>query len=158
MNSNRHPLRLNVGFIISQSFGYSRDFDYEFPEIKLQSDLELFNFNGFIRISRTPQGLLVQAKFNGGYHTECVRCLTETVATLQTDFSDLYAFSTRTMSESGLILPEDAQIDLEPLLHEYLTLEIPIRPLCKPDCKGLCPVCGENLNERICEHQSHPAP
>ena len=56
--------------------------------------------------------------------------------------------------ESGLILPEDGHIDLEPLIREYLTLEIPIQPLCKPDCKGLCVECGENLNERLCEHQT----
>lgn len=156
VNLTRHPLRINVGFIVSQSIGYNRDFDFNFPQIRLQSDLDLFNFTGLVNISRTPQGLLCQAHFKGDITSECVRCLGDTVVSLQTDFDELYAFSVRTVSENGLILPEDAHIDLEPLVHEYLTLEIPIRPLCREDCKGLCPECGENLNERICEHQSHP--
>jgi uncharacterized protein len=150
-------MRLNVGFIVSQSIGYSRDFEFEFPQITLLNDLELFNFSGTVNISRIPQGLLCQAHFKTDYAMECVRCLGDAVVTLQTKFDELYAFSTRTMSESGLILPEDAHIDLEPLVHEYLTIEIPIQPICKPDCKGLCIVCGQNLNEGLCEHQSSPA-
>jgi uncharacterized protein len=157
VNLIRHPLRLNVGFIVSQSIGYSRDFEFEFPQIKLETDLELFNFSGTANFTRTPQGLLCQAHFKADYAMECVRCLGDAVVTLQTKFDELYAFSTRTVSESGLILPEDAHIDLEPLVHEYLTIEIPIQPICKPDCKGLCVVCGQNLNERACEHQSSPA-
>ena len=57
------------------------------------------------------------------------------------------------MTESGLLVPEDGQIDLEPLLREYALLEFPISPVCKPDCKGLCPVCGENLNRTDCGHR-----
>lgn len=157
VNLSRHPLRLNVGFIVSQSIGYNRDFDFEFPQIRLLADLELLNFTGLVNISRTPQGLFCQANFEGDYSAECVRCLNPASVHLKTNFEELYAFSPRTVSESGLILPDDAHIDLEPLVHEYLTLEIPISSLCKPDCKGLCVVCGENLNENVCEHQSHPA-
>jgi len=49
-------------------------------------------------------------------------------------------------------LPEDGHIDLSPLVREYMLLDIPIKPLCSTDCKGLCPVCGENLNETQCGH------
>ena len=83
---------------------------------------------------------------------ECVRCLIEFEQPLNMDFSELYAFSARSVSESGLILPEDAHIDLEPIVREYLLIEIPISPLCRSDCKGLCSVCGQDLNEEICEH------
>jgi uncharacterized protein len=72
---------------------------------------------------------------------------------MKTQFAELYASSQRHVTESGLILPEDGHIDLEPLAREYLILEVPINPTCKPDCKGLCPVCGENLNEQDCGHR-----
>jgi uncharacterized protein len=39
------------------------------------------------------------------------------------------------------------------LFREYILLEIPISPLCRPDCKGLCPICGNNLNEDTCHHE-----
>jgi len=151
--SPRHPLRLNVGFIVSQAIGYSRDFNFDFPQIHLQPDLDLTNLAGVVRIGRTPQGLLVQCKFSAFLNSECVRCLNEAQISLQTDFSELYAFSQRSVSESGLILPDDGNIDLEPMLREYLVIEIPISPLCKPECKGLCLVCGEDLNVTQCEHQ-----
>jgi uncharacterized protein len=153
---NRYPLRLNVGFIISQSIGFSRDFEFDFPTISLLSDLDLTDFHGVARISRTPQGLLCHAKIHSSMTLECVRCVEPAVVPLQAEYDELFAFTPRTMSESGLLLPEDAHIDLEPLIHEYLTLEIPIRPLCRPDCQGLCPECGENWNERDCEHRSKP--
>ncbi len=154
MVSPRHPLRLNVGFIVSQPIGYSRDFHFDFQTIHLQPDLDLTSLVGVVRIGRTPQGLLVQGKFKASISTECVRCLNEARSQLETEFSELYAFSNRTVSESGLILPEDANIDLEPVVREYLVIEIPISPLCRPDCKGLCTVCGEDLNVTLCEHQT----
>jgi uncharacterized protein len=149
-----HPLRFNVGFIVSQSIGYIRDFHFEFPKINLTPDFELRHFNGLARVTRTPQGLLVQGNFKGGIQTECVRCLTDFVQPLQSDFTELYAFSPRTAAESGLILPEDANIDLEPIVREYLLIEVPINPVCRPDCKGMCTICGADLNETTCEHES----
>ncbi len=148
-----HLFRLNVGFIVNQPIGYSRDFHFDFSNIHLNPDLEFTSFQGVARIGRTPQGLLVIAKFSGTNPTQCVRCLIDFEQKLKVEFSELYAFSPRTASESGLIMPEDGNIDLEPLIREYFLLEIPISPLCKPDCKGLCIICGEDLNQTTCEHQ-----
>lgn len=105
-------------------------------------------------IGRTPQGLVVQGKFSAETKLECVRCLREFWSPLEWEFTELYAFNKKSVSESGLLLPEDAHINLEPLLREYALLEIPINPLHDPDCKGLCPVCGQDLNVRDCGH--HP--
>jgi uncharacterized protein len=143
---------LNVGFLVNQPIGTNREFHFEFPSIHLKPDLDLADFAGVAKISRTPQGLLVQGKFQAKVTAECVRCLVEFEQPLIMDFSELYAFSARSVSESGLILPEDAHIDLEPLVREYLLIEIPISPLCRSECKGLCSVCGQDLNEEICEH------
>src|SRR5206468_3309557 len=44
------------------------------------------------------------------------------------------------------------EIDLRPALREQILLSIPPSPLCKEDCKGLCPVCGKDLNEGDCGH------
>jgi uncharacterized protein len=84
---------------------------------------------------------------------ECARCLKTADQQLNWNMTELYAFTEKSLSESGLIVPEDAQIDIQPLIREYALLEIPISPLCKPDCKGLCPVCGQDLNLRDCGHR-----
>ncbi len=150
---SRHPLRFNVGFLIHQPIGISRDFHFEFGPIQLGPDLAFERLSGLARVGRTPQGLLVSAKFQGDINSECVRCLTEFDEPLETEFNELYAFNNRNLTESGLILPEDGNIDLEPLVRDYLLIEIPISLLCRQDCKGLCSYCGANLNEETCEHQ-----
>lgn len=152
MTDPRSPLWLNLGFIVHQQIGYFREFPLAFPRISLPPDLTLMDLNGSVRVSRTPQGLLVQVKCQAQMLHECVRCLTEFPLQLHTEFSELYAFNRRSVTESGLILPEDGKINLAPLLREYMLLAVPITPLCRSDCKGLCSECGENLNETICQH------
>jgi uncharacterized protein len=148
----RHPLRINVGFLLNQSIGYYRDIHFEYPEILLSPDLPLTNFTGVARVTRTPQGILVQGQFEGETPAECVRCLNGFEQMLHASFSELYAFNERSITDSGLLLPEDANIDLEELTREYLLIDLPISPVCTPECKGLCIVCGQNLNEELCEH------
>lgn len=152
MNQPRNALRFNVGFLLNQPIGYSRDIHFEYPELYLKPDLELSDFSGIARVSRTPQGIFLQAEFQGKTSAECVRCLTDFEQPLHTKFEELYAFDQRSTTESGLILPEDGNIDLEPLVREYLLLEVPISLFCREDCKGLCPICGQNLNEEPGEH------
>jgi DUF177 domain-containing protein len=153
MPSPRKPFRLNVGFIIHAEVGSGHDFPFEFEKVKLGDDLELREFAGAAHIGRTPQGLLVTGRYAAGTSLECVRCLKEFDHPLAWEMTELYAFNEKSVSDSGLIVPEDAQIDLQPLLREYALLEIPISPVCKPDCKGLCPVCGQDLNLRDCGHR-----
>ena len=153
MANPRKPLRLNVGFIINAPIGYSRDFEFELPRLQAGEDLTLVDFNGLAKIGRTPQGLIVQGNFGGSVTLECVRCLSEYQQPLQWEFTELFAFNRKSVTESGLLVPEDAQIDLQPLVREFALLEFPLKPLCKPECKGLCMVCGENLNEHDCGHR-----
>ncbi len=152
MSDTHSLLRLNVGFIVHQGIGYYRDFDFNLPQVTIEPDLSLTALTGVVRVSRTPQGLLLEAKLQANTPAECVRCLEMFTLPLQTDFSELYAFDKRSVTDSGLILPENGYINLAPLLRDFMILEIPIRPLCQPDCKGLCPECGTNLNLSSCEH------
>ncbi len=138
---------------LNQPIGYNRDFHFDFSNLHLAPDLDLTTFHGIVRVGRTPQGLLVIGKFSATTPAQCVRCLIDVEQKLQIEFSELYAFSPRSASELGLILPEDGNIDLEPIIREYLLIEIPISPLCRPECKGLCIICGEDLNQINCEHQ-----
>jgi uncharacterized protein len=147
------PLRLNVGFVVAQSAGFSRDFPFDIAQISVPPDLRLNSLNGLVRATRTPQGILLQADFHTQIDLECVRCLTDFQQTLAFNFTELYAFSQRYVTDSGLLMPETGIIDLSPVIREYVLLEIPISPLCRPDCKGLCPICGNNLNESTCFHE-----
>ncbi len=153
MVNPRKPFRLNVGFIVHEEIGSQHEFPFEFDKAKLGDDLELRRFEGSALIGRTPQGLIVTGKFSGDTTLECVRCLKDFTHRLRWEFTELFAFNEKSVSDSGLILPEDAHIDLQPLLREYALLEVPISPICKPDCKGLCPDCGQDLNIKDCGHR-----
>lgn len=153
VNQPKHPLRINVGFLLHAPYGYSRDIHFDYPGLKLD-DLEVSGFSGLARVSRTPQGILVQAEFSGSAKADCVRCLAAFLQPLHTAFDELYAFDGRSTTESDLILPDDANIDLAPLARDYLLLEMPISPICRSDCKGLCPECGTDWNLETCEHAS----
>jgi uncharacterized protein len=155
MPSPKKPFRINVGFIAHEEIGRSHDFPFEFDKIIFGEDegFELRNFEGLVNISRTPQGLFVQTEFSGEATLQCVRCLTNYDESLSWEISELYAFDKRSETESGLILPDDAHIDLAELIREFALLEVPISPICKPDCQGLCIECGQNLNEQDCGHK-----
>ena len=153
MTNPRRPFRLNVGFIVHQDVGYKREFPFEFEQIQISDDLDLRHFEGVATIGRTPQGLIVQANFSAENTLECVRCLNEFENSLSWNFTELYAFNKKSVTESDLILPDDAHIELGTLIREYALLEVPINPTCKINCKGLCSVCGEDLNQTDCGHK-----
>ena len=153
MPSSRHPLRLNVGFILHEEVGYSYTFDVELAKAQPGDDLELHNLAGSLTISRTAQGLLFAGDFRADTELACARCLKPFEHGLAWTMTELYALTEKSVSDSGLLVPEDAQIDLEPLVREYALLEVPINPLCRVDCRGLCPVCGQDLNVRDCGHR-----
>ena len=154
MPNPRKPLRLNVGFIVSSDVGASHEFPFDFDKLKVADDLTLHQFLGSAQISRTPQGLLVTGQFESALKVECVRCLCEFETAIRWDMTEMFAFNEKSVTDSGLILPEDAQIDLAPLIRDYALTEIPISPVCKPDCKGLCPECGQDLNKKDCGHRA----
>ncbi len=153
MGNPRKPLRLNVGFIVHEDVGSSHEFSFQIDRLMLGADLELWDLEGRLNVGRTPQGLLFAGEFGARTGLQCVRCLRPFEQGLHWSMTELYAFSDKSVSDSGLIVPENAQVDLEPLVREYALLEVPISPTCRSDCRGLCPVCGQDLNVRDCGHR-----
>lgn len=153
MSNSRNPLRINIGFILHADVGSSHDFAFELAQVRVGEDLELRQFSGSLAIGRTSQGLLLTGQFSGVTELNCVRCLNIFDQTLSWQLTEVFALNEKTVTESGLIVPEDAQIDLQPIVRDYALLEVPIKPLCRMNCRGLCPVCGQDLNTRDCGHR-----
>ncbi len=151
MSKPLNPLRFNVGYVIHESPGYVKTHSFEFPFYELGDDLTAKDFKGDVTFSRTQKGILLDAHLSAVLATECTRCLDPALVQIDSIFTELYAFDHRTETDSGLIVPEDGYIDITELAREYLLLDTPTAPLCKPDCAGLCPLCGENLNHGHCD-------
>ena len=153
MNNHQNPLRLNVGYLYNKPIGTTRDIPIDFEELRLD-DLEIRDLVSLVSVSKTREGLLLQVKGTTKVETICVRCLEPFFLPVEMAFEELFEFPSRYREETDLLLPDDGYIDLRPLYREYLILSIPMKPLCKTDCLGLCVICGANLNEDHCEH--HP--
>lgn len=152
MTTRVNPLLINVGFLVKADVGYTRTIEFDEAEMVLPPDLTVQDLRGAVTFGRTPQGLVADVNLSGRTSIECVRCLDEFVQGVATQFTELFAFDERSMTDSQLLVPASHHIDLAPLGREYLLLDMPITPLCHPDCQGLCPVCGNNRNHQPCEH------
>ena len=154
MTSPKHPFRINVGFIIHEEVGYNHEFPFEFETVDLGEDLSLADFSGVIEIGKTAQGLVATGNFEGKTTLECVRCLNDFTHELNWGIMELFAFKSEMVNDDDVLpLPDSAQIDFGPILREYALLEVPIKPLHSPDCKGLCLECGQDLNVKDCGHE-----
>jgi uncharacterized protein len=89
----------------------------------------------------------------------CSRCLDAFLWPVEGSFDLLYQPQSANIGEGELEVEEDdlstafyqnQQIDLAQLMREQFYLALPMKPLCGDDCRGLCPVCGTNLNRGIC--------
>lgn len=155
--AKRNPLRINVGFLVKADAGYSRTIEFDVDEMVLAEDFTVTELKGSADFGRTPQGLVARVALSGRTHAECARCLDPFELPIATEFTELYAFDERSMTESQLLLPASHQVDLAPLAREYLMLDMPITPLCRPGCRGLCTQCGANRNREDCGHEQHPS-
>jgi DUF177 domain-containing protein len=128
-----------------------------------------------IRLKATRIGEMVEVE--GDLETmlrlTCGRCLTEFAGPLATDFAFTYIREAREplaggapaegrieAEEAGLIGFRGEEIDLTEGIQEQVVLNLPLRPLCREDCKGLCAACGADLNlgECDCRRQSPDGP
>lgn len=154
MNLAKRPFRLNVGFLINQPAGYSREIPFEIDKFNFEGDFEVRDITGAINLTRTRNGIRTLIACSAKTDAECGRCLEPFALQLQTEFEQVYTFENRPLSEEEEIIPADGYIDFESLIRQYLLMEIPINPLCELTCQGLCSICGQNLNEETCEHEA----
>ena len=140
--------------MLHQTVGYNRTFEFDYPSVQVSDDLDVSDMQGELHLTRTAQGLYATGEMSGTTRAECVRCLTPFDQRLVIAYDDLFVYPPSKATEPLLAIPETALLDLTPLTREYMLLDFPLRPLCRPDCRGLCPECGVNRNETECNHTS----
>lgn len=150
---NNHPYRINVGFLINAPVGTYRDFVIDEPSMELADDLRAEEIHCTVRTSKVQQGILATADCSAKTELECTRCLEPFQTVLNSHFEELFYFHyLRENQDAEQFLPENGYMDLGELVREYLVMEVPYAPVCKEDCKGLCPICGKNLNFEPHDH------
>ncbi|HEX9596518.1 MAG TPA: DUF177 domain-containing protein [Anaerolineales bacterium] len=143
-------LRLNVGFILKESTGYRRKFEFNAPEAQLADDLNVADLRGHVTLSRTPQGIYAEGHLSAEAAGECVRCLDDLALPLTAHIAELFIYPPENARPGELVVPEDAMLDLTPMVREDMLLSAPMQAVCRTDCQGLCPHCGANRNLESC--------
>ena len=134
----------------------------------LDIDIDEFSFDDDIHVICSMQKDMGLARIEGEVDAspvlECSRCLKSFRQDIVGNFSiiarqlkkgetiPVYSDDDRNEDEDDLIYVahDEDSIDITKFVHDALLLSIPLKPVCSEDCKGLCPVCGNNLNESEC--------
>ena len=99
-------------------------------------------------LERVPEGIVVRGTLSGAWTAACSRCLEPVSGDVAVHVDEL--FEPSPLEGETYLLEEDV-IDLEPMVRDALLLELPLAPLCRADCAGLCPNCGANHNVERCD-------
>lgn len=133
------------------------------PELRQLGELKT---SGRAELVREHEGrevvedIRLVGKLSGRFETSCARCLEPVSREVSRSFDLLYRplESTRGSDEVSINTAETEigfysgdGMELEDSLREQILLEVPIKSVCRPDCKGLCPKCGKNLNVESCQ-------
>ena len=147
---------INVSQLLKSPIGSVRS--YEVREVvNIASGDSLVE--GEVSLVRTDRGILARAALNTEVEVTCSRCLSLFSCRLTLNIEEEYFPIIDAVSGTPLSLPEEPgcftidehhMFDLTEAIRQYVLLAIPMKPLCREDCAGLCPACGRNLNQGPC--------
>lgn len=146
----------NLAGLLHEPPGSTREIRLRDHYLTLGPDLELAGpIDADLRLQRTNRGVLLRGELRAALRRTCARCTDAFVEEVRVPLSEEFLPSVDPTSGAPLAVDaEDAevpliddhhQIDLDPIFREELSLTEPVFPLCRPDCEGLCPECGERL-------------
>ena len=115
---------------------------------------------GELRLMRTDRGILAKGTLHTEIEATCSRCLSSFSCPLALNIEEEYFPTVDVVSGARLAVPDEPgcftidehhTLDLTEAICQYAILAIPMKPLCREDCAGLCPSCGHNLNHGPCD-------
>ncbi|MDR1165330.1 MAG: DUF177 domain-containing protein [Deltaproteobacteria bacterium] len=130
------------------------------PDLGINAEIPdlVTSMRGHLDLRLTGKRLWVQGTFAVKTQMTCARCLTAFIGKVADNIDEVVELGAPSglgaAEEPETFIPtKDGFFDLTPLMGELFWLSWPIRALCRPECAGLCPHCGANLNEGACECQ-----
>lgn len=157
-------LTFNVAQLLKNRVGAERQYEILVQGQPFIEDLSLQKpLKGYVRLIHTADGVLVISKLDTAVELTCDRCLGAFIAPidfqLEEEFLskiDIRNDTVRSIEEldnyeEDLLIDEHHILDLREIVRQHLLLALPIHPICKVNCAGLCSQCGKNLNEGSCD-------
>jgi uncharacterized protein len=147
-----HSSALRVSVADLRRPGSARDVDGAVTGLVLTGDAVEVPADQPIRVDlhleRVSDGIVVRGEIAARWRGLCSRCLQPVEGDAVVHVDEL--FETDPVEGETYRLDVDT-LDLEPLVRDALLLELPHAPLCEPECRGLCPVCGTDRNRAACD-------
>lgn len=103
-----------------------------------------------LRAESVMEGILVTGRLRATASSQCARCLRDVASNVDLDICELFAAGDEPVADEDAYRVDGLEIDLEPMLRDALGLALPLRPLCRPDCPGLCARCGRDVGDESC--------
>lgn len=158
-------MRFNVAQLLKESTGAARQYDLSEDITGIDEALKVLGpLKGQVKLIRTTEGILTIGQLRTEIELTCSRCLEPFAApvafTLQEEFRPSIDITTgaqlpvtTTADQESTIIDEHHIIDLTEVVRQEILLALPMHPLCRPHCAGLCDQCGQNLNQGPCDCQ-----
>lgn len=149
---------INVNKISDKGYSLNDTIDIDNAQLLEEGSFFLDEVGYQVRFKRQDRRIQAQGSIQTAISLVCVRCLEQFELKIHSRF-DIILFpkemiETRSTAldeeELEYIFFENDQVDLEKILVEQVNLFVPFKPVCKADCKGICPGCGANLNRGAC--------
>jgi uncharacterized protein len=151
---------VNVAQLLHAPVGTTRSYPLDEHEPELAQELNLTSpIVGTLKLTRTNYGILAEAHYTVEIEQECGRCLDPARSTIVSDLSEELLPTTSIVT--GLPVNQNVdpdsprinanhEVDLTDLIRQDIVVQSPLQPLCRPDCPGLCPNCGLELQAGPC--------
>lgn len=169
-----NELKFNVAQLLRDPLGASRTADiavalYQLvPELVAEQEAEPEAvLQGSVRLMHTNAGILARGRFAATATMACARCLEPVETPLAFGLEEVYVPTidiitgksvTPTEEDQALWINERHILDLAEVLRQNVLITVPLQVLCQDDCRGLCPSCGQNLNQGSCACQAEMDP
>ncbi|MBI2852228.1 MAG: DUF177 domain-containing protein [Chloroflexi bacterium] len=156
-------LQINVAGLLKANIGTARDYVIE-DTIEIAGSHRVVL--GEVNLMRTDRSILVKGTLHTDIDLTCSRCLSQFSLRLTLDIEEEYFPRIDIYTGNALPALEDSEaftideqnmLDLTEAVRQYALLSVPMKPLCRADCAGLCSVCGRNLNQGPCDCPPMPA-
>jgi uncharacterized protein len=152
-------MQINVAQLLRSPIGTVREHDIDLV-MDVTGGGNTSRLQGRVNLTRTDRGILVEGVLHTEVELTCSRCLELFRCPLTLKITEEYFPTVDVVSGTPLAIPdelgsftidENHELDLTEAVHQYALLAVPMKPLCRQDCAGLCPVCGQNLNLGECQ-------
>ena len=130
---------------------YEYDFEADIEKIELSEPL-FGKCNANVVLNKFDDQIILEASTTAGANFICDRCGTEFMQSVRSKYKMIYLLRSIEDAEEEInityLSPDTHIINLSNDVRDYMVLSIPMKRLCKEDCKGLCVKCGSDLNEK----------